>query len=157
DIISLASVIAGRGYYQNVPRSRRQGVEVSAEYNSSRWLVYAGYSYIDATYQFTGDVASPNNPLADANRSVHVTPGNRMPGIPQHQFKIGADYFVLPEWKIGADLVAVGSRYFVGDDANQNPKLPSYAVINLHTSYQLSSNVTLFASINNLFNTKYAL
>jgi iron complex outermembrane receptor protein len=64
---------------------------------------------------------------------------------------------VTPEWKIGADLVAVGQRYFVGDDANQNPKLPAYAVVNLHTSYQVSKNVTLFANINNLFNNKYAL
>ena len=157
DIINLASAIAGRGYYQNVPQTRRQGVELSAEYKSSRWLVYGGYSYIDATYRFTGDIASPNNPLADANGNVHVVPGNHIPGIPQHQFKAGAEYLVTPEWKVGADMVAVGSQYFVGDDANQNPKLPAYVVVNLHTSYQLTANITLFASVNNLFNNKYAL
>ncbi len=157
DIINLASAIAGRGYYQNVPQTRRQGVELSAEYKSSRWLVYGGYSYIDATYRFTGDIASPNNPLADANGNVHVVPGNHIPGIPQHQFKAGAEYLVTPEWKVGADMVAVGSQYFVGDDANQNPKLPAYVVVNLHTSYQINANITLFASVSNLFNNKYAL
>jgi len=157
DIITLASNIAGRGYYQNVPQTRRQGVELSAEYKSSQWLVYAGYSYIDATYRFAGDIASPNNPSADADGNVHVVSGNRIPGIPQHQFKAGVDYLVTPEWKIGADVVAVGSRFYVGDDANQNDKLPGYAVVNLHTSYQVTSNVTLFAVINNLFDNKYAL
>ncbi len=157
DIVTLASFIAGRGYYQNVPRTRREGVELSAEYTTSRWLVYAGYSYIDATYQFTGDLASRNNPMADAHKNVHVVPGNRIPGIPQHQFKVGVDYLVRPEWKVGIDFVAVGPQYFVGDDANQNPKLPSYAIVNLHTSYQINSNITVFANINNLFDKKYAL
>ena len=157
DIVTLASNIAGRGYYQNVPETRRQGVELSAEYKSSQWMVYASYSYIDATYRFAGDLASPNNPMADDDGNIHVVSGNRIPGIPQHQFKAGVDYMVTPEWKVGADLIAVGQQYFIGDDANQNPRLPAYAVVNLHTSYQVSKNVTLFANINNLFNNKYAL
>ena len=53
------------------------------------------------------------------------------------------------------DLVVVGSQYFVGDDANQNEKLPSYWVTNLHTSYDLSKNVRIFGLVNNLFNQTY--
>ena len=157
DIITLASNIAGRGYFQNVPQTRRQGLELSAEYKSSRWLVYAGYSYIDATYRFSAALASPNNPLADADGNIHVVSGNRIPGIAQHQFKAGVDYLVTPEWKIGADVVAVGDRYYVGDDANQNATLPGYAVVNLHTSYKVNQDVTLFAIVNNLFDSKYGL
>jgi iron complex outermembrane receptor protein len=157
DIVTLASFIQGRGYYQNVPLTRRQGIELSAEYKSPRWLVYAGYSYIDATYRFNGTLASPNNPSADADGNIFVTSGNRIPGIPQHQFKAGADYLITPQWKFGADLVVVGQRFYVGDDSNLNEKLPSYAVVNLHTSYDLTPNVTLFGVVNNLFNNKYAL
>lgn len=157
DIVNLASAIQGRGFFQNVPRTRRQGAELSAEYKSGRWLAYAGYSYIDATYRFSADLASPNNPMADANGNIRVVPGNRIPGIPQHQFKAGAEYLITPEWKFGADLVAVGSRFYVGDDANQNVKLPGYTVVNLHSSYQLTQNITFFGSVNNLFNNKYAL
>jgi iron complex outermembrane receptor protein len=157
DIVNLASFIQGRGFFQNVPQTRRQGAELSTEYKSDRWLVYSGYSFIDATYRFTADIASPNNPMADANGNIHVVTGDRIPGIPQHQFKAGAEYLVSPEWKVGADMVAVGPQFFVGDDANQNPKLPGYVVVNLHTSYQATKNVTLFAVVNNLFNNKYAL
>ena len=132
--------------------TRRQGLEAGAEYRNAQWLLYANYSYIDATYQFTGLLASPNNPLADVNGNVQVTPGDHIPGIPQHQFKAGADYIVTPEWKVGADFVAVGSQYFVGDDANQNDKLPAYWYVNLHTSYQISKEVQVFALVNNLFN-----
>lgn len=157
DIVNLSSIIQGRGFFQNVPGTRRQGVEVGTEYKSPQWMVYANYSFIDATYRFTGDIASPNNPSADADGNVHVVPGDRIPGIPQHQFKAGAEYLVTPQWKVGADVVAVGSQFFVGDNANQNEKLPGYWVANLHTSYQVTKDVTVFAVVNNLFNNKYAL
>ncbi len=157
DIITLASQIQGRGYYQNVPQTRRQGVEISGEYKSSRWLIYANYNYLEATYRFAGDIASPNNPSADANGNIQVMSGNRIPGLPQHQFKAGADFLLTPEWKLGGDLVAVGSQYFVGDDANQNQKLSGYVVANIHTSYQVTPEITLFAVANNVFNSKYAL
>ena len=58
--------------------------------------------------------------------------------------------------EVGADFVAVGSQYFVGDDANQNEKLPAYWYVNLHTSYQISKEVQVFALVNNLFNNKFS-
>jgi len=93
----------------------------------------------------------------DANGNIFVVSGNRIPRIPQQQFKAGAEYLITPQWKFGADLVFVGKRFYVGDDANQNDQLPSYAVVNLHTSYDVTANVTVFGVINNLFNKQYAL
>jgi iron complex outermembrane recepter protein len=49
----------------------------------------------------------------------------------------------------------VGSQYLIHDDANQNPKVPAYAVLNLHTSYQLTPNVELFGLVNNALNQHY--
>ncbi len=157
DIINVASNIQGRGVFQNVEATRRQGVEIAAQYRSSRWLVYAGYSFIDATYQFTGTIPSPNNPSSDDDGNVHIVPGKRIPMIPQHQVKFGADYAVTPKWKIGGDLVVVGSQFYVGDDANQNERLPAYWTVNLHTSYQIHKDVQLFAVVKNLFNRKYVV
>ena len=157
DIVHLASVIQGRGFFQNVPETRRQGVETSVQYQSSRWLAYVSYSFVDATYQFTGSLPSPNNPFADDEGNVRVVRGKHIPGIPQHQAKLGLDYKVTPAWKVGGDMVVVGSRYFVGDDANQNRQLPGYWVMNIHTSYDITKNVQLFALVNNLFDQRYAL
>jgi iron complex outermembrane receptor protein len=155
DIINVASPIQGRGVFQNVDATRRQGLEAGAVFQNKQWLLYANYSYTDATYQFSGLLASPNNPLADADGNILVTPGDRIPGIPQHQFKAGADYAVTSAWTVGADFVAVGSQYFVGDDANQNTKLPPYWFANFHTSYQISPQVQVFALVNNIFNRKF--
>jgi iron complex outermembrane receptor protein len=54
-------------------------------------------------------------------------------------------------------MAVVGSRYFVGDDANQNPKLPAYWLVNLHASYQLTKEVQIFGLINNVFDKRYSL
>ncbi|MGE3781695.1 MAG: TonB-dependent receptor, partial [Alphaproteobacteria bacterium] len=157
DIVSVASTISGRGFFQNVPGTRRQGLDTGLRYDAAQWSAYVNYSFLDATYQFTGDLPSPNNPMADPDGNVHVVPGDRIPGIPQHLFKMGAEYQPIPKLRLGADIVVVGSRFFVGDDANQNPKLPGYWVTNLRASYQLTERVQIFGLVNNLFDRRYAL
>jgi len=155
DIITTASDIQGRGVFQNVPATRRQGVEAGAQYTAPRWTIYANYSFIDATYRFSGAIASPNNPMADADGNIFVTPGDKIPAIPTHQFKAGGEVSVTDVWKLGVDVAVVGSQYFVGDDANQNAKVPAYWVTNLHTSYQVTKEIQVFALITNLFNQRY--
>jgi iron complex outermembrane receptor protein len=157
DIVHLASVIQGRGFFQNVAATQRQGIEGSFEFRSSRWHAYVNASFLDATYQFTGFLPSPNNPFADGTGNVRVNEGKRIPGIPREQGKFGLSYAVTPKWKIGGDMVVVGNQYYVGDDANQNPKLPGYWVLNVHTSYDITKNVQLFALANNVFDERYAL
>ena len=62
---------------------------------------------------------------------------------------------VTDPWKLGADLNVVGSQYFIHDDSNQFSKVPTYGVVNLHSSYQVTKNVEVFGLIQNLFNTHY--
>jgi iron complex outermembrane receptor protein len=155
DIVVTASNIQGRGFFQNVPATRRQGLEAGAQYTAPRWMAYANYGFIHATYQFNGVLASPNNPMADADGNIFVTPGSKIPAIPAHQFKAGFDVAVTPEWKVGADTAVVGSQYFVGDDSNLNAKVPAYWTTNLHTSYQITKEAQVFALVTNLFNQRY--
>jgi iron complex outermembrane receptor protein len=156
DIIALASVIQGRGYYTNVPETLRQGVELGANYHWGSLTAYANYSYIDATYQFTGDLSSANNPRANNAGNILVHPGDRIPGIPNHQVKIGADYQVTSAWSIGGDVEYYGSQNLVGDDSNQNARLTPYFLANIRSSYQVSENIQIFTRINNLFDRRYA-
>ncbi len=130
-------------------------MEASAEIKSGPWSTQLSYSLIDATYRFTGSIASPNNPSADADGNIQITPGKHIPGIPKHQLKARVDYAVTPAWTVGGNIIAVGNQYYVGDDANQNEKLPAYWVANLQTSYQATSALQLFGLVNNLFNKRY--
>jgi iron complex outermembrane receptor protein len=156
DIINIASTAVPMfGYFQNAAKTLRQGVEAKVNYTTDRWTAYANYTFVDATYQTALTISSPDNPAADANGNIFVVPGDHIPGIPAHRFKAGAEYSITDAWKLGADLNVTGSQYLIHDDANQNPMVPAYAVVNLHTSYQVTKDVEVFALVNNLFNQHY--
>lgn len=156
DIVALASTIPGRQYFANVPATLRQGVEAEAIFHYGDLSAYVNYAFVDATYEFSKFLSSPNNPFANEDGDVFVTPGDHIPGIPRHLVKFGADYTFTPQFKLGADVLIVGAQYFVGDDANQNPKLPLYWVTNLRASYQFDDHVQFFGLIQNLFNNRNA-
>jgi iron complex outermembrane receptor protein len=68
-----------------------------------------------------------------------------------HHVRIGGDFEIIPGLSLGSDVVIVGSQYYAGDDANQNPKLPAYWVLNLRGSYRFNEKWEAFALINNVF------
>ncbi|MCX7330775.1 MULTISPECIES: TonB-dependent receptor [Methylobacterium] len=161
---------AARAYYINVPATRRQGIEVSAEYAvTPDLLIYANYALVDATFQFNATLSSPNNPLASTgaaggaaggdvipNGGIRVRPGDKIPLIPDHQIKAGFEYSITPNWRFGLNVSAFSSSYYRGDESNLNRKLPAYYVMNLTTKYQVSKNLEIFGLITNLTNNRYA-
>jgi iron complex outermembrane receptor protein len=155
DIYGIATSVS-QGFFQNIGDTRRQGVEAGINYQTAQWSAYLNYSYVDATFQSPLTEASPSNPYQDANGDIQVLPGDHLPGIPQHRLKAGVDYKILPNWTVGATLNAVSDFYYVGDEANKLSPISGYRVVNLHTSYKVIRHLEVFASIDNLFNTKYA-
>ena len=119
------------------------------------WSFHAAYDLIDATFESDLSLPSPSNPFADTNGNVQVRSGNHLPGIPMNQFKFGVDYRITPKWNVGTTLIVMGSEYYYGDESNQNPQLPGYEVLNLHTSYSITKHVEIFAGIQNVLNTRY--
>jgi len=83
-------------------------------------------------------------------------PGNRIPAIPRNRIKAGFDYSITDELKVGGDALFVGSQYFVGDESNQAPRLPSYAVFNLRSSYQIDKTFQIYGRVDNIFDNRYA-
>jgi len=172
DIIVIADQISGRGYFDNAGDTLRQGIEAGVRYTDPRWLIYANYALVDATFQSSFIIPSPNNPSSaafncdavagapvdpDEPLCVQVNSGDRIPGIPLNRFKAGFEYLITPQWKFGADLVAASSQIFFGDEGNDNPPLAGYGKVDLHTSYDVTKNVQLYGLINNLFNARYGL
>lgn len=159
DIINVASPIAGRSSFQNAGQTQRQGIEASIDYRSDRLFLFASYNFTDATFQSQFDVNSQNNPKNPSPGNSFITtvhPGDRMLGIPAHRFKAGFDYWLTHQWRFGADLIAASNQIFFGDESNLNTPLPGYATVNLHTSYDITKNVQVYALINNVFDHKYA-
>ncbi|MBM3543288.1 MAG: TonB-dependent receptor [Alphaproteobacteria bacterium] len=178
DIITVFSPIAGRGVFENGGDTLRQGIEASVAYSNDRWFTYANYAFIDATYETALELAAPDNPRAtecetrggddddedevgedddDEVRCIFVRPGDRIPGIPQHRFKAGFDYWITSKWKFGADTLAVSSQYFFQDDSNINQPLGGYWTVDLHTSYDITPRIQIFGLINNVFDREYGV
>ena len=156
DIVALASAIQGRGSYANVPKTRRRGLEASAAFTASRWMAYAAYSHIEATYRFAGDLPSPNSPFANKDGDLQVVPGDRMGGVPANRFKAGLEFEPIPALTLGADVLAVGRQYLVGDETNQDAPLPAYWTADLRASLRLGPHLELYGRIDNLFDRRYA-
>jgi iron complex outermembrane receptor protein len=156
DILALASPIQGRGYYANVPGTRREGVEAQVDIRRDGALVYLGFSHIEATYRFAGALPSPNNPSADPSGDVHVVPGSHIGGSPENRFKAGLVLEPSSRMTFGADIVAVGAQWLVGDEANRNPKLEGYWTADIHAAYALPAGFEIFGRIDNLFDRRFS-
>lgn len=156
DIVALASALQGRGFFANVPRTRRQGLEAEINFKTGRWRAYASASEAQATYRFSGLLPSPNSPFADDNGNVAVASGDRIGGIPPGRFKAGADYDVTPALTIGADVLGVGAQRRVGDESNQDSQLPGDWVAGAHANWALGHGLEIFARVDNLFDRRYS-
>jgi outer membrane receptor protein involved in Fe transport len=145
---SPGSVI--NGYFQNVGATLRQGLELGLSglaWDSLNW--YMSYGLVDATYQTTAT-------LSNALGSETVTPGSKIPSIPQNTFKVGVEYEVIHNVFLGSDLQHVSSQYARGDDQNLYPQIPNYTVVNLNARYVVTKNIELFATGRNILDNHYA-
>ena len=169
DILTVASPIQGRGFFINGGDTLREGLEAALNYRSDRLFFYATYAFVNATFRDALEIASPNAPVGVPCSSfvpddpedqppncARVRPGDHLPSIPSHRFKLGFDYWLTPQWRLGADLIAVSSQFFRGDEGNDDRPLPGYAVVNLRTGYKLSDSVEVYGLVKNLFNTDYS-
>jgi outer membrane receptor protein involved in Fe transport len=159
-----SAVVPTAGYFQNVGNTRRQGLEAFLNQRWGQLSLQLRYSYIDATYRSSFSVASPNNSSAadvDGDGTpdlIFVSPGNRIPGIPRHQFKLRADYAFTPAIRAGINVLAFSDQYARGDENNQdvNGPVPGYAVVNLDASWQVTRQVELYGLVSNLFRRNYS-
>jgi len=155
DILNVQSPISNFGFFTNIGVTRRRGIEAGIGFKSQDWDVHADYALLDATFQNALTLHSPNNPAADENGQIQVRPGDRIPSLPEHQFKAGIDRAVTPRWHVGADLVVASSQFLRGDESNSTKPLPGYWVVDLHSRYSVTENIEAFLLIQNLFDRKY--
>lgn len=158
DIIfqNTGGVSGNVGFFDNVGDTQRLGTELALTGQLERLSWFMNYSFVKATYESTFQVSSANNPLADANGLVTVSPGDNIPNIPDHSLKFGGEYFLTPKLTIGGDVLYKSGIYVRGDPSNLLGKLDGYTTVNLRGQYAINEMITVFARINNLFDEEYA-
>ncbi|MEO8537539.1 MAG: TonB-dependent receptor [Betaproteobacteria bacterium] len=160
DLAFIASGVGATnaGYFRNVGRTRRQGIELATTLRADPFVVTIRYNALDARFRTPFEAASPANSQADANGAIAVSAGDRIPGTPFQSAKVRVDWDAAPGLAIGASLVAVSSQYARGDENNADRAgpVPGYLVLNLDSEYRLTRRVTLFAQIDNAFDRRYS-
>jgi iron complex outermembrane recepter protein len=145
------------GFFQNVGKTRRDGIELGMDTRLADLSLNLRYSHIDATFRSTFLAASPNNSTADASGAIVVRPGNRIPGIPPDSFKLRGDLNLPAGWSVGASLVLASGQYAHGDENNRDAhgRVPGYAVVDVDARWRLARDWEIFATINNLLDRRY--
>ena len=155
DILFRAVSSSGLGYFSNFSKTRRQGADITAYTALKSLSLRISYSYLDATYQDSGT-------LFGGERNISVTPGTKIAGLPEHTFRINADWRATPKMTIGGTLLTTSSLVTQGnedgkipDDETVNAKISGYTLLHLHANYEAEKGLDYFARINNVFDTRF--
>jgi len=166
DILFVADNAAGFGYFRNVGKTRRQGVELGLDGRSAGVEWSANYTFLDATFRSAEVVNAEANSSADGDGNIAVRPGDRMPLMPRHVFKLRAEWQLSPAWSVEAAMLAVsGSNARGNENGRHQPdgtyflgsgRSAGYARVDLGTSWEVAPRLRFFAQVSNLFDRRYA-
>jgi outer membrane receptor protein involved in Fe transport len=173
-----------RGYYSNVGRTQRQGFDLGLSGQHDRFRWNSSYSYIDATFDSNFSLVNGSNssaPDSGDNKNIfEVRKGDRLPSIPEHQFKLRAQFDVTPKWSIGSNVVYFSDQYVWGNENNRHVansaqcsngsgtgglrendaacgsgKIKDFTVVNLDSQYNFGGGWKAFAKAVNIFDHDY--
>jgi outer membrane receptor protein involved in Fe transport len=180
DDILFVSTGTSAGFFTNFGETRRQGVELGFTGTMGKWQWYANYAYIRATFESSACLLSENNSTrgqfaqCPTDDEILVSSGDSIPGIPEHQFKLGVDFRPTERLTLGVDVSAFSEQFARGNENNQHQagtftdpisneartfegsgEVSGYAVLNLTGRYRFARNWEVFARIDNLLDTEY--
>lgn len=143
------------GLFANVDRTQRRGLEsiVRGRHDKLDW--FASYSFVSATFEDEFMVLSPNHPNANSEGELQVEKGDRLPGLPEHIFKIGGNFQLNENLNLGAEAVYNSDQVMRGDESNQLATVDGYTLVNLRATYSFSTDFSIFARATNIFDTEY--
>ncbi|WP_043691894.1 TonB-dependent receptor [Luteibacter sp. 9133] len=148
DELAVATNLGGRTTYQNIARSRRQGLEASFRTELAPNLDFvASYTRLQATFRtpfltcVSTGCSTPDTPVAA---------GTRIPGVPRSNGYAALKYGADRGWQVGLDMNAMGSTS-VNDLGTESAA--GYALFGLSGGYIVDDGpwrINAFARVDNL-------
>lgn len=158
DILFVAGSRVGTGYFRNAGTTQRAGLEATFSARLGELDAYLHYQFLRATFESSLLLPGANHPDATTTPEgdvIAVEAGDRIPGLPAHALRVGADIEPFARLSVGAWINLNSSQYYRGDEANLLPPLPGYAALNARASVELSRWALLFVRMDNVLNTKF--
>jgi outer membrane receptor protein involved in Fe transport len=166
DILFVADNSAGFGYFRNVGKTRRQGVELGLEGRAGALDFSLNYTWLDASFRSAELLNGGANSSADDDGRIAVRPGDRLPLIPRQIFKSRLDWQITPVWRVEGGMQAVAGANARGNENGQHRPDGTYfvgsgrsgghAVFDVGATYEAAPRLRFFVQINNLFDRRYA-
>ncbi|MET3470956.1 outer membrane receptor protein involved in Fe transport [Novosphingobium sp. 1529] len=171
DILFVANDASGYGYFRNFGKTRRQGLELSADARLRAFTFSASYTLLDATYRSSEVVNGSGNSSNDGSGpgfdgTIAIQPGDRIPLLPRHTVKAAVGWEATPWLSLNLDMVAVSSAFARGNENNAHQAdgtyylgpggTAPYALFNLGGEVRPRAGLTIFAMVRNLFDKDYA-
>ncbi len=156
---------AVQGYFANVGKTRRTGLELGLDGQSDRFEYGVAGSWVVATFRTPFVIANEANSQCIAQNgagngcaNVSAQPGDRIPGIPALTLKTHVGYAIDHSTRVSVSLQAQGPQYARGDENNQDTHgaVPGFATVRLDATRQLNRTIELRAAVGNLFDRRYA-
>jgi len=170
DLLFISNGLAA-GYFTNFGRTKREGVELAVSQQVAGFNWSASYSYLRATFESSACLVAEANssagtsPRCTGEGEIEVRPGNRLPGLPQHTFKLAADWQPGGGWSLGTQLRAYSGQYVRGNENNAHRpdgdafngsgRIGGFAVVDLTAGWKLGHGVELIGKVANLFDRRY--
>ncbi len=165
DDIQFVATTTSQGYFANVGKTRRQGMDLAVGGRLAALTWHASYSFIDATYRADFQINAGANSTADQNGNIQVVSGDRIPLVPRHSGRLRLDYAVSGAWGVGASVIAASGSYLHGNENNANRPdgvqvlgtgaIGGYCVVNMDTTYRLGRRADLFVRLVNVLDRRY--
>ena len=156
DILFVRSGVSQAGYFTNVGKTQRQGLEIAARWRQAPWQWHADYNWLDASYRGEGTLPGP---LSTASKPNTFRPGTPLAGLPRHVLKFGVDWQAVPAVTLGADMLVAGSQVVAGNESGSRPELgqlAGYAVLDARAVWQVASRWQAWLRVGNLLDKRYA-
>lgn len=134
----------------NLDKTERYGFEIKLEQYIDKLTLSQTYQYINA------EIKKGKEKLFDGNGNVitgESLSGNKIAGVPEHRFTLGAKYDFTNNFNINGEVVYNGNSYI--NNNNKYGKQDNYVVTNIRANYNMYNGLSLFAGINNLFDEEY--
>ena len=156
-----ASSASGAGYFTNVSKTTRQGVDLGLAFNTNKGSMNINYGYLLARYG--SEINLPNEVNSSASSDlISVKKGDYLPNIPKHHLKIRSDYQFKQGFNVGATISAFTKSYMMGNENQEHDssgglqgEIPGYVTLNMDSEYNYNNGWKVYVKAINVLDQSY--
>jgi outer membrane receptor protein involved in Fe transport len=160
DIFNVTAPPSTRGFFRNLARTRRQGIELDGFWQPlPHFAIEGSLAFARATFRTHATLAAPfleeeGGEGTAVPEPPTVAPGDAFPLVPGFQSKLHLSYRD-PRWRLALEGTYVGRQWLRGDEGNIRPeaRLDPYFLVDAYAERSVGS-AALYIRVDNVLDTR---